>query len=239
MRENGRLFNELRQIEIEPNCNKFADGSCFIKIGNTHVICTANISETVPRFLRNTGSGWVTAEYSMLPGATHTRTQREVGKCKTSGRTHEIQRLIGRSLRSIVDLSAIRQKQVIVDCDVIQADGGTRTASITGGYISLHLALRKLYEKNVISTFPIKEQIAAISCGIINGKELLDLDYSEDSIAAVDANFVLTKGERVVEIQSTAEQKSFSYGDFLNMYYLANQGVQELIKQQNKVLGKL
>ena len=239
MRDNGRLLDELRNIEIQPNCNKFADGSCLIRVGNTHVICTASIDEMVPRFLKNTGAGWVTAEYGMLPGATHSRMQREATKGKASGRTQEIQRLIGRSLRAAVDLTALKERQIIVDCDVIQADGGTRTASITGGYVALYLAAQKLYKQRIINVFPMKDQIAAISCGIVNGKALLDLDYSEDSNAEVDANFVMTETDKIVEIQASGEQSSFNYEEFLKMYGLASIGVKELIKKQKEALNIL
>ena len=239
MRDNGRLLDELRNIEIQPNCNKFADGSCLIRVGNTHVICTASIDEMVPRFLKNTGAGWVTAEYGMLPGATHSRMQREATKGKASGRTQEIQRLIGRSLRAAVDLTALKERQIIVDCDVIQADGGTRTASITGGYVALYLAAQKLYKQRIINVFPMKDQIAAISCGIVNGKALLDLDYSEDSNAEVDANFVMTETDKIVEIQAAGEQSSFNYEEFLKMYGLASIGVKELIKKQKEALNIL
>jgi ribonuclease PH len=237
MRDNGRLLDELRNIEIQPNCSKFADGSCLIRVGNTHVICTASIDEMVPRFLKNTGAGWVTAEYGMLPGATHSRMQREATKGKASGRTQEIQRLIGRALRAAVDLTALKERQIIVDCDVIQADGGTRTASITGGYVALYLAAQKLYKQRIINVFPMKDQIAAISCGIVNGKALLDLDYSEDSNAEVDANFVMTETDKIVEIQASGEQNSFNYEEFLKMYGLASIGVKELIKKQKEALN--
>jgi ribonuclease PH len=239
MRENGRLLDKLRDIEIEPNFNKFADGSCLIRVGNTHVICTASIDEMVPRFLKNTGAGWVTAEYGMLPGATHSRTQREATKGKASGRTQEIQRLIGRALRAAVDLSALKERQIIVDCDVIQADGGTRTASITGGYVALYLAAQKLYKQRIINVLPMKDQIAAISCGIVGGKALLDLDYSEDSKAEVDANFVMTENEKIVEIQASGEQSAFDYDEFLKMHDLAKIGIKELLKKQKEALNIL
>ncbi|WPX97070.1 ribonuclease PH [Candidatus Bandiella euplotis] len=237
MRNDGRLFGQLRKVKLEVNCNKFADGSCFVQIGNTHVICIANVDETVPRFLKGTGSGWVTAEYGMLPGSTNSRMQREVTKGKASGRTQEIQRLIGRTLRTAVNLVALKERQIIVDCDVIQADGGTRTASITGAYVALYLALQKLHKQGGVNIFPIKEQVAAISCGIIGGNILLDLDYSEDSLAQVDANFVMTKSKKIVEIQATAERKTFSQEELSQMYALADSGIGELIKKQNEVLN--
>jgi ribonuclease PH len=205
MRNDGRVNDALRQVRITRNFTKHAEGSVLVEFGDTRVICTASVEESVPPFLRGKGTGWVTAEYSMLPRATHTRSSREAAKGKQSGRTLEIQRLIGRSLRAVTDLAALGERSVTIDCDVIQADGGTRTASITGAYVALHDALTTLRDRGLIAQLPIREAVAAVSVGIISGEARLDLDYLEDSSAEVDMNFVMTSSERFVEVQGTAE----------------------------------
>ena len=236
---NNRSFNEPRKLDLIPNFNRYAEGSFLIKLGNTQVICTASIEERVPHWLKNKGLGWITAEYGMLPRSTHSRMEREAIKGKQSGRSSEIQRLIGRSLRSIVRLEKIPEKQIKVDCDVIQADGGTRTASINGGFVALAIALKKYQSVYNISENIIKEHIAAISCGIINGEENLDLDYEEDSKADVDANFVITESENIVEIQSTTEKSNFTEKQFLNMMNLAKNEIKQIILLQKKVLNDI
>lgn len=236
MRNNKRKTNELRSVFLGPSYAKYAEGSCFVKFGDTHVICTATIEEKVPPFLRNTGSGWITAEYGMLPRATHQRVDREASKGKQSGRTQEIQRLIGRSLRAVVDLSLLGERQIRIDCDVIQADGGTRTASITGAYVAMHQALEKLVKNKTLAKMPIIDQVAAISCGIVKDEPLLDLDYQEDSNAEVDANFVITGSGNLVEIQATAEKNSFGDEAFGHMLKLAREGIIELVKLQKQAL---
>ena len=232
-----RSFNQMREISFEKNVNIHADGSCLVKFGNTHVLCLASIDEKVPHWLKNTGKGWVTAEYGMLPRSTNTRMDREAAKGKQSGRTQEIQRLIGRSLRSIVDLSNLGERQIKIDCDVIQADGGTRTASISGGFVSLYLAIQKLKNNYNIKKPIIKNYIGAVSTGIINNKALLDLDYSEDSDAQVDANFVICDTGEISEIQVTGEEYFFSNDQFNEMFKLAKKGIVEIIETQKKVLG--
>lgn len=237
-RHSGRAFEQLRDITIEPHVSNYAEGSCIIRAGNTHVICTASVEERVPPFLKGQNSGWVTAEYSMLPRSTQTRMRREITQGKPSGRTQEIQRLIGRSFRAITDLTILGERQIVVDCDVIQADGGTRTASITGGYVALYLACKSLVNDKRIPTMPLKDQIIAISSGIVAGKPMLDLDYVEDSSATVDANFVLTKLGRIVEIQATGEEYAFSEEQFTDMLGLAKNSVAELAKQQQIAIDK-
>jgi len=237
MRPSKRQAAEMRAVSIEPNYLANADGSCLIKFGNTHVICTASIDENLPRFLKGKGKGWVTAEYGMLPASTNNRMNREASSGKQGGRTIEIQRLIGRSLRSVMDFKVLGERQIIVDCDVIHADGGTRTASITGGYVALHLACTKLLTKGRIRTMPIKDNVAAISCGIYKGTAVSDLDYLEDSNAEVDANFVMTGDGRIVEVQGTAEQEPFSEDSFMQMLQLAKNSVSELVAKQNEALG--
>jgi ribonuclease PH len=222
---------------MEPGFSKYAEGSCLVRFGDTHVLCTASIDEKVPPFLRNSGKGWVTAEYGMLPRSTHTRTDREAAKGKQSGRTQEIQRLIGRSLRSITDLTAMGERQIKVDCDVLQADGGTRTASITGAYVALHLAFQSLVKAGVLPAIPLIGQVAAVSCGLYKGTPVLDLDYAEDSTCQADSNFVLTADGRIVEIQGTAEEHPFSQDEFLALLGLASKGVVELAEAQRKALG--
>lgn len=236
-RPSKRQPDELRKIEIEPNVNKHAEGSCLIKCGDTHVICTATVEDKVPMWMRNTGRGWVTAEYGMIPRATGTRTDREAKKGQ-SGRTQEIQRLIGRALRSVVDLKALGEICIKIDCDVIQADGGTRTASITGGYVALHLALQKLRSQRRFYTLPLFDTVSAISCGIYEGTPVLDLDYIEDSNAQTDSNFVITGKGGIVEIQGTAERTPFTPDEFKRLYELACKGTTELSKLQHEVLGE-
>lgn len=238
MRLNKRSNNALREISIETNVNKYAEGSCIIKCGDTHVLCTATIEDSLPPFLRGKNAGgWVTAEYSLLPRSTHSRVKREAVQGKLSGRTQEIQRLISRSLRSVVNLKGLGERQVLIDCDVLQADGGTRTASITGGYVALRLALQSLVEKKVFHRVPLLSEVAAVSCGIIGNEVLLDVDYNEDSNADVDANFVITGEGKIIEIQGTAEKKAFSEDQLLNMLKFAKDGIKELIIAQNKALG--
>ena len=232
-----RSFSELRDISFEKNVNIHADGSCLVKFGNTHVLCLATIDEKVPNWLRNSGKGWVTAEYGMLPRSTNTRMDREAAKGKQSGRTQEIQRLIGRSLRSIVDLTNLGERQIKVDCDVIQADGGTRTAAISGGFVSLYLAIKKLKDNYNIQKPIIKNFIGAVSAGIIDGKPLLDLNYIEDSEAQVDANFVICENGEISEIQVTGEEFFFSDSQFNDIFGLAKKGIKEIIELQKKALG--
>jgi ribonuclease PH len=237
MRPSGRTFDQLRVIALEPGFSKHAEGSCLAKFGDTHVLCTASVEDRVPPFLRNTGKGWVTAEYGMLPRSTHSRTDREAAKGKQSGRTHEIQRLIGRSLRAVTDLVAMGEMQVKIDCDVLQADGGTRTASITGAWVALHLAFQKLVAEGKLAAVPLIDHVAAISCGIFEGTAVLDLDYPEDSNAQADANFVLTGSGGIVEVQGTAEERPFSRAQFTELMELAEQGVAELVKHQKRAVG--
>ena len=231
MRTSKRATDEMRKIEIEVGVTRYAEGSCLIKCGNTHVLCTASLEERVPPFLRNSGQGWVTAEYGMLPRATHTRGRREAAAGKQSGRTQEIQRLIGRSLRAGVDRNALGERQITVDCDVIQADGGTRCASITGGWVALRLAVNKLLAAGEIVTDPILDHVAAVSCGIYAGTPVLDLDYAEDSQAGTDSNYVMTSSG-IIEIQASAEGATFSKDQFAEMMALADKGVAELIAAQ-------
>ena len=226
----------MREISFEKNVNIHADGSCLVKFGNTHVLCLATIDEKVPHWLKNTGKGWVTAEYGMLPRSTNTRMDREAAKGKQSGRTQEIQRLIGRSLRSIVDLSNLGERQIKIDCDVIQADGGTRTASISGGFISLYLAIEKLKNNYNLQKPIIKNFIGAVSTGIVENKALLDLDYREDSEAQVDANFVICDSDEISEIQVTGEEFFFNDAQFTEMFSLAKIGIKEIISKQKKAL---
>ncbi len=231
-----RSFNQMREISFEKNVNIHADGSCLVKFGNTHVLCLATIDEKIPHWLKNTGKGWVTAEYGMLPRSTNTRMDREAAKGKQSGRTQEIQRLIGRSLRSIVDLSNLGERQIKIDCDVIQADGGTRTASISGGFISLYLAIEKLKNNYNLQKPIIKNFIGAVSTGIVENKALLDLDYKEDSEAQVDANFVICDSDEISEIQVTGEEFFFNDAQFTEMFSLAKIGVKEIISKQKEAL---
>jgi ribonuclease PH len=236
-RPSGRKFDELRKISIEPQVSPYAEGSCAVRFGSTHVLCTATVDDSVPPFIRNTGKGWVTAEYGMLPRSTHSRMRREAANGKQSGRTQEIQRLIGRSLRAVTDLGMLGERQILIDCDVIVADGGTRTASITGGYVALHLALKQLVNMRVISKIPLIDTVAAISCGLYEGTAVLDLDYAEDSNAGADANFVMTGRGGIVEIQGTAEHNPFVEEEFMDLLNLAKKGIADISNLQNKVLG--
>jgi ribonuclease PH len=237
MRPSGRSPDQMRSVTLETGFSSYAEGSCLAKFGDTHVLCNATVEERVPPWMRNSGRGWVTAEYGMLPRSTHERTDREAARGKQSGRTQEIQRLIGRSLRAVVDLEALGERQVRLDCDVIQADGGTRTASITGAYVALKLATAGLIRSGALSVDPVKSSIAAISCGIYKGTPVLDLDYPEDSNAEADANFVLTGTGGIVEIQGTAEADPFSEEAFLQLMELAKKGVGELTTFQTMALA--
>ena len=236
MRPSGRQLNEMRNVEIELDVSKYAEGSCLVKFGDTHVLCTASVENRVPPWLRNSGSGWVTAEYGMLPRSTGDRMRREASVGKQSGRTQEIQRLIGRSLRSIINLDQLGENQISIDCDVIQADGGTRTASISGAFIALKHSVNFLMESKEIKKDPIREYLGAVSCGIYRGKPILDLDYKEDSEAEADANFVITEKSKIIEIQATAEQYPFSENMFSELMNLAKSGIEEIIKKQKDVL---
>ncbi|MDP9127646.1 MAG: ribonuclease PH [Pseudomonadota bacterium] len=239
MRPSHRAPDQLRSFSFEPGAAKYAEGSCLVKCGDTHVLCTASIDEKVPSFLRGTGLGWVTAEYGMLPRATHERTDREAAKGKQSGRTQEIQRLIGRALRSVVNRQALGEIQIKIDCDVLQADGGTRTASITGGYVALGLACRFLMKSGKVTVNPLNDSVAAISCGLYKGTPVLDLDYAEDSNAQADANFVLTGSSGIVEIQGTAEHAPFSEDQFQSLLQLARKGIAELTVLQKQALERV
>ncbi len=237
MRPSGRAADQLRRVSLETGVSKHAEGSCLVSFGDTQVLCTASIEEAVPPWLRKSGKGWVTAEYGMLPRATTTRTDREAARGKQSGRTQEIQRLIGRSLRAVTDLAGFGERQIKIDCDVIQADGGTRTAAITGGYVALHLAFQHMAEVGALAAIPLSDQIAGVSCGLVDGQTVLDLDYAEDSTAQVDANFVLTGRGGIVEIQSTAEKEPFSRDQFDALLGLATAGIAELAALQRQALG--
>ena len=236
-RPSNRNFDELRNIVLQPNISPYAEGSCIAKFGNTHVLCTASIDNKLPLWLRNSGKGWITAEYGMLPRSTHTRMDREVTKGKPSGRTQEIQRLIGRSLRSVVNLKKLSEYQIKIDCDVIQADGGTRTASITGAWVALYQAINFLLKSGKLLENPITDQVAAISCGICENQELIDLDYEEDSCAETDGNFVMTLANGIVEIQATAEEKPYNKNQFLKLLNLAELGTKSIFKIQRTALG--
>ena len=233
-----RKISELRKIEIIPNFSPNAEGSCLIKCGETHVLCNASVDENIPRWLKGQDRGWITAEYGMLPRSTLGRMKRESKLGKQSGRTQEIQRLIGRSLRSVTDLHKLENYQVIIDCDVLQADGGTRTAAITGAFVALKLCIKKLIEQKKIKSDPIIESLAAISCGVIENETYLDLDYSEDLGAEVDANFVITESEKLVEIQMTSEEKLCSEDNFHKMLTIAKVGIKQLIEIQKDILSK-
>jgi len=237
-RLSGRAADALRPVSFELGVNKHAEGSCLVKFGDTHVLCLASVEESVPGWLKNTGKGWVTAEYGMLPRATNTRMPREAAKGAQSGRTQEIQRLVGRALRAVVDIRGFGEIQVRVDCDVIQADGGTRTASITGGYLALYQSFATMKRMGAINKIPLREPVAAISCGLVKGNAVLDLDYEEDSGAQADANFVLTASGKIVEIQGTAEDHPFEEAEFLNLMTLAKKGVAELVDLQRAALAK-
>ena len=231
-----RTFQEMRQISFETSVNLHAEGSCLVKFGNTHVLCTASVDEKIPHWLKNSGKGWVTAEYGMLPRSTNSRMDREAAKGKQSGRTQEIQRLIGRSLRSIIDLKNLGERQIKIDCDVIQADGGTRTASISGGFVALYQAIDLLKKNYNIKKPIVKEFIGAVSAGIVNENANLDLDYEEDSLAQVDANFVICESGKISEIQATGEEYFFSEEQFKKVFNLAKKGISEIIEKQKKVL---
>ena len=236
MRKN-RNINQLRNMEIIPNFSPYPEGSCLIKCGNTHVVCNASLDQNVPRWLKNSSSGWVTAEYGMIPRSTSDRMFREAVRGKQSGRTQEIQRLIGRSLRSVIDLEELKDLQIIIDCDVIQADGGTRTVSISGAFVALQLCINKMLNKKIIKKNPLRESVAAISCGIINGEPHLDLDFDEDQNAGVDANFVITETNKLVEVQMTSEKQLCSEESFNTMLQLAKSGVKEIIQMQKKIVS--
>ncbi len=237
MRPSGRASDLMRLVSLEPGVAKYAEGSCLAKFGDTHVLCTATVEERVPPFLRNTGKGWVTAEYGMLPRSTLTRTDREAARGRQSGRTQEIQRLIGRSLRAVTDLAALGERQIRIDCDVLQADGGTRTASVTGSYVALHKALSGLVAARQLPALPLRDSVAAVSCGIVGEMAVLDLDYAEDSQAMTDANFVLTGRGGIVEIQATAEGAPFEEPQFAEMLRLARAGIRDLTRRQWLALG--
>ncbi len=237
MRPSGRSPDALRDITITPGFSHHAEGSCLIRMGGTEVLCAASVEARVPGFMRNSGHGWVTAEYGMLPRATHTRGDREAARGKQSGRTQEIQRLIGRSLRAVVDRAALGEMTITLDCDVLNADGGTRCASITGAWVALNLALRHLVKMNVLKSIPLTGQVAAVSCGLVDGRAVLDLDYQEDSNAEADANFVLTDTGGIVEIQGTAEKSAFTEQQFLELLALAKAGTARLFELQRQVLA--
>jgi len=232
MRASGRANDQLRPVSLEPGISPHAEGSCLARFGNTHVLCTASLDERVPPWLRGLGRGWVTAEYGMLPRSTGERMKREAAAGRQSGRTQEIQRLIGRSLRAVIDLKILGERQVIIDCDVIQADGGTRTAAITGAWVALRQCISWMRQRSMLTDDPLKDHVAAISCGIVGGEPVLDLDYGEDSGAGTDANFVITGAGGLVEIQGTAEKEPFSEAQFLELLGLARQGVATLIDLQ-------
>ncbi len=236
MRHSQRENNQIRNIEIIPHFNPYAEGSCLIKCGNTHVVCTATVEDKVPSWLKGQEQGWITAEYAMLPRATTTRVPRE--SKKPSGRSQEIQRLIGRSLRAAVDLTKMKDISILVDCDVLQADGGTRTASITGGFVAVSLAVKKLMNDGILQENPIREYVAAVSCDIYNGEAIADVDYEEDSNAQVDMNFIMTESGKIVEIQGTAEGEPFSEEQFNQMLTLAKQAIKQLTAKQHQILGE-
>jgi len=237
MRPSKRANDQMRTVTLEPGFSKHAEGSCLVKFGHTHVLVTASLEETAPGFLRGTGKGWVTAEYGMLPRSTHERMRREAAQGKQSGRTQEIQRLVGRSLRAVVDMTALGERQIVIDCDVLQADGGTRTASITGGFVALHQCIEFMKKTGMVTRPAIKDHVAAISCGIWKSTPVLDLDYDEDSSAETDANFVLTGQGGLVEIQGTAEGAPFSDEEFASMLKLARKGIGELVDLQKKAIA--
>jgi len=236
MRHDGRKYDEMRKVKIKRNVLKFAEGSCMIEMGNTKVICSASVEDKVPPFLRNTGSGWITAEYGMLPRSCKSRIDREASRGKQSGRTQEIQRLIGRSMRSVAELKKLGERTIWIDCDVIQGDGGTRTASITGSFIALADALMKLKEEKLINSIPLTDYVAAISVGIVDGEKCLDLNYEEDSGAEVDMNIIMTGSGKMVEVQGTAEKKPFSTKDLSDLISLAKLGIDGLMRLQKKLI---
>jgi ribonuclease PH len=238
MRHPERAPDQMRKVSLEPGFAKHAEGSCLVKFGDTHVLVTASLEETTPSFLRGSGKGWVTAEYGMLPRSTHERMRREAAVGKQSGRTLEIQRLIGRSLRAVVDLTALGERQITIDCDVLQADGGTRTASVTGGFVALAGCIAFMKKTGMVTKPAIKDHVAAVSCGIVKGQAMLDLDYAEDSTAETDANFVLTGSGGLVEIQGTAEGAPFSDEQFAQLLVQARKGIGELVALQKAALGQ-
>jgi ribonuclease PH len=238
-RSDNRTPDQMRPVKIVPDFISMAEGSALIEVGNTRVICTASIEENVPSFLKGSGKGWITAEYSMLPRSTLTRTPREASRGRQSGRTHEIQRLIGRALRAVVDLKQLGERTITLDCDVIQADGGTRTASITGAFVALGLAMEKLVEAGTLTAAPIRDFVAAVSVGMVEGSILLDLCYEEDSQAEVDLNFVMTGGRKIVEVQATAEQRPFDEAQLKKMMDFASKGIDSLIAKQRSVLKSM
>ncbi|MFD6319691.1 MULTISPECIES: ribonuclease PH [Methylorubrum] len=237
MRPSKRAADAMRDVTLERAVARYAEGSCLVTFGNTRVLCTASLEERGPPWLRGSGKGWVTAEYAMLPRATHERTRREVNSGKPSGRTQEIQRLIGRSLRAVTNLPALGERQITVDCDVIQADGGTRTASITGAWVALHDCFAWMRARSIISVDPLKDHVAAVSCGIYKGQPVLDLDYAEDSAAETDANFVITGKGGIVEVQGTAEMEPFSEAQFIELLALAKGGIANLVELQRKAIA--
>ena len=237
MRPSGRKPDELRPVSFQRGFTRHAEGSCLVRFGDTHVLCTASLEERVPPWLKGGGKGWVTAEYGMLPRATHERTRREASAGKQSGRTQEIQRLVGRSLRAVVDLVALGERQITLDCDVLQADGGTRTAAITGSWVALFDCLKWMEQRSMFKTWPLKDHVAAISCGIHGGTPVLDLDYPEDSSAGTDANFVMTGSGGIVEIQGTAEGEPFSEATLAELLALAKKGIGELVAKQKDAIA--
>ncbi|MGM0562355.1 MAG: ribonuclease PH [Pseudomonadota bacterium] len=237
MRPSGRSADQLREIVLETNVNKYAEGSCLARFGDTHVLCTASVDPGVPGWLRNSGRGWVTAEYGMLPRATDGRTDREAARGRQTGRTQEIQRLIGRSLRAVTDLTAFGERQIRLDCDVLQADGGTRTAAITGAYVALHMAFDHMRRLGIMAEIPLSEEVAAVSCGLYRGEAILDLEYAEDSEAGADANFVMTASGLIVEVQATAEDVPFRRDQFDHLLGLAEAGIKQLTEEQRAALA--
>jgi ribonuclease PH len=237
MRPSKRAAGEMRPVSLERNVARFAEGSCLVKFGSTHVLCTASLEDKPPMWLRGQGRGWITAEYGMLPRATHTRTRREISSGKPSGRTQEIQRLIGRSLRAVTNLPAMGERQITIDCDVLQADGGTRTAAITGSWVALNDCLKWMHGRSIIKDFPLRDHVAAVSCGIANGEAVLDLDYEEDSAAETDANFVMTGGGHLVEVQATAEAAVFTEDQLKSLMALAKTGIAALVDLQKSAIG--
>jgi ribonuclease PH len=238
MRPSGRRPDQLREVSLETGVSVHAEGSCLVKFGRTHVLCTASLENSVPPFLKGTGKGWVTAEYGMLPRATGERMRREAAQGKQSGRTQEIQRLIGRALRAVTNMTGFGERQIVIDCDVIQADGGTRTAAITGGFVALHKCFEMMKRDQLIKALPVKDHVAAISCGIHNGQAVLDLDYDEDSSAGTDANFVMTGSGDIVEVQGTAEGDPFTQAQLLELMALAKAGIGELVDLQRKAISR-
>ena len=237
MRPSQRAPDELRKVTFERGVARYAEGSCLVRFGDTHVLCAASLEDKPPPWLRGQGRGWVTAEYAMLPRATSTRTKRESSTGKVSGRTHEIQRLIGRSLRAVVDLPKLGERQITIDCDVLQADGGTRTAAITGAWVALADCLKWMTQRSIVRDNPMKDHVAAVSCGVVKGVPVLDLDYAEDSTAETDANFVMTGDGRIIEVQGTAEKTPFTQDEFLALMALARKGVTRLVDLQKMAVA--